>query len=266
MIAHVKWFVTGNSAMNTDINVLVVLDRPQDVVNIGASVRAIKNMGFSRLRLVEPREYAAADLLRIAHHAEDVIEGIEVFASLDAALADAVYVVGTSAIAYGDRPLRRDVDVLGRELSSRAQTGVVALLFGTEADGLDRHALDRCHCIATLPTNPAYPALNLSQSVLLFLYEIARSRERTSPPDHSVWPENTAPQPSMQRDLEQLFRLEEEALSAIGFFRYNPEAAMRTLRQIAYRAELQPQELSLLLAIARQVIYTAKHRESKPVK
>jgi TrmH family RNA methyltransferase len=217
-MAHVKGFATGNSAMNTDTNVLVVLDRPQDVVNIGASVRAIKNMGFSRLRLVEPREYAAAELLRIAHHAEDVIERIEVFANLDAALADAVYVVGTSAIAYGDRPLRRDVDVLGRELASRAQTGVVALLFGTEADGLDRRALDRCHCIATLPTNPAYPALNLSQSVLLFLYEIARSRERTSPPDHPVQPENTAPQPPMQRDLEQLFRLEEEALSAIGFF------------------------------------------------
>jgi tRNA C32,U32 (ribose-2'-O)-methylase TrmJ len=154
------------------------------------------------------------------------------------------------------------VDVLGRELSTRAQAGVVALLFGTEADGLDRRALDRCHCIATLPTNPAYPALNLSQSVLLFLYEIARNRECTTAPEQPEQLENTAPQAPVQRDLEQFFRLGEEALTAVGFFKYNPEAAMRTLRQIAYRAELQPQELSLLLAIARQVIYTTKHRGS----
>jgi TrmH family RNA methyltransferase len=238
--------------MNTDISTVVVLDHPQDAVNIGAAVRAIKNMGFSRLRLVQPRDYTAADLLRVAHHAEDVIERIEIYATLDAALADAAYVVGTSAIAYSNRPLRRDIDVLGRELSERAQAGIVALLFGTEADGLGNDALDRCHCIATLPTNPAYPALNLSQSVLLFLYELSRNRDHASAAEPG---EPAAPSGLAQRDLEQLFLLGEEALSAIGFFKYKPQAVMRTLRQVAYRAELQPQELSLLMAIARQTLY-----------
>jgi tRNA C32,U32 (ribose-2'-O)-methylase TrmJ len=168
-------------------------------------------------------------------------------------------VVGTSAITHTDRTLRRDIDVLGHELLRRAQSATVALLFGTEADGLDNQALDRCHCIASLPTNPAYPALNLSQSVLLFLYELSRSKNGAILPAPGDEPAHTT---VTQRDLEQLFRLGEEALVAMDFFKYKPEAVMRTLRQVAYRAELQPQELSLLMAIARQAVYVAKHKDA----
>jgi TrmH family RNA methyltransferase len=252
--------------VNTDrkSNIIVVLDRPQDAVNIGAVVRAIKNMGFTQLRLVNPRPFTEADLGRIAHHAEDVIATIRVDASLDDALADAVYVVGTSAIAHSKLPLRRDVEQLSRELMHRAEGETVALLFGTEDDGLANVALDHCHTIAALPTNPAYPALNLAQSVLLFLYELSRQAATTVPGPiaYSLPPPPSSPGvPHAQ--LEQLFALAEEALGAIGFFKYKPQAVMRTLRQVAYRSELQPQEAALLMAIARQAIYTAEHGDGR---
>jgi TrmH family RNA methyltransferase len=254
-------------------NIVVVLDRPQDAVNIGAVVRALKNMGFTQLRLVQPRPYTAADLARVAHHAEDVIARIAVFATLDEALADTVYVVGASAIAHGGRSLRYDVETLSRELLERGEAGKVALLFGTEDDGLDRTALDRCHCIVTLPTNPDYPALNLAQSVLLFLYEVARQRRLRAGKDAAEAAAAPAPalatplapgpaparQPVTQALLEQLFVRSEEALTAMRFFRYNPPAVMRSLRRIAYRAELDSAEVALLLAIARQAAYAAAH-------
>lgn len=238
--------------------VVVVLDRPQDAVNIGAVVRAIKNMGFSQLRLVQPRPYTVADLLRVAHHAEDVIEQIRVYETLDAALADTVYVVGTSAIAHRGRVPRRDIETLSRELAARAESGLVALLFGTEDDGLNNAALDRCHCIAALPTNPDYPALNLAQSVLLFLYELARQR-RALAAEGAAMPLPVPTDPAPQALLEQLFLRSEEALAAVGFFKYDPPAVMRTLRQLIYRTELRPDEAALLLAIARQVTYAVKH-------
>ena len=237
---------------------VIVLDRPQDAVNIGAVVRAIKNMGFTQLRLVQPRSYTAADLLRVAHHAEDMIEQIRVYGTLDAALADTVYVVGTSAIAHSGRALRRDVETLSRELSWRAESGLVALLFGTEDDGLNNAALDRCHCVVALPTNPDYPALNLAQSVLLLLYELARQRRDLLAQGVSTAAAAPADQ-TPQALLEQLFLRSEEALAALGFFKYDPPAVMRTLRRLAYRAELRPDEAALLLAIARQVIYAVKH-------
>jgi tRNA/rRNA methyltransferase len=249
--------------MNTDSSsdILVVLDRPQDAVNIGTVVRAVKNMGFKQLRLVNPRPFDPQDLVRVAHHAEDVIAAICVYATLDEALADAVYVVGTSAITHTVRPVRRDIEPLSRELVQKAHSGPVALLFGTEDDGLDNAALDRCHVVAALPTNPAYPALNLAQSVLLFLYELSRqasaARQKSAldlVPAASVTP------PVAQAQLEQMYSLWEQALAAMGFFKYNPEAVMRTLRQLAYRAQLQPQEAALLMAIARQMRYVAEHR------
>jgi len=62
--------------------------------------------------------------------------------------------------------------------------------------------------------------------------------------------------------LEQLFVRGEEALAAIGFFKYDPPAVMRTLRQIAYRADLRSEEVALLLAIARQATYAAAHPQA----
>lgn len=249
--------------MNTDINenIVVVLDRPQDVVNIGAVVRAVKNLGFSQIRLVNPRPFDEFGVARVAHHAEDIITSIRMYATLDEALADTVYVVGTSAITHSSRSLRRDIEPLSLELVQKAKTGSVALLFGTEDDGLDTAALDRCHSIATLPTNPAYPALNLAQSVLLFLYELSKQAGTTADARYAAHLLQPAvpPQSVPQAMLEQLFSLGEEALAAIGFFKYNPQAVMRTLRQLAYRAELQPQEAALLMAIARQAVHTARH-------
>lgn len=252
--------------MNTDSSsdILVVLDRPQDAVNIGTVVRAVKNMGFTQLRLVNPRPFDPQELARVAHHAEDVIAAIRVFATLDEALADAVYVVGTSAITHTVRPVRRDIEPLSRELVHIARSGPVALLFGTEDDGLDNAALDRCHIVAALPTNPVYPALNLAQSVLLFLYELSRQTSAATPESASE-PVPAAPTAApivAQAQLAQMFALWEQALAAISFFKYNPEAVMRTLRQLAYRAELQPQEAALIMAIARQVLYVAEHRGS----
>src|SRR4029078_8256396 len=74
--------------------VVVVLYEPQNPINIGATVRAMKNMGVSRLRLVNPGEYDAIRIEGIAHGTMDIIERIERFDDFDAAVADCVHVVG----------------------------------------------------------------------------------------------------------------------------------------------------------------------------
>lgn len=236
--------------MNPLDQIIVILYRPENPTNIGAIVRAMKNMGFQRLRLVAPAPYTDDDLLRLAHRCEDLVARIEVFTTLDAALADAHFVVGTAAIAHAGHRVTQDVRGLATELVQRTAAGPVALLFGAEADGLDRHALSRCHLLAALPTNPAYPALNLAQSVLLFLHEI---RMTTLPPSPALTP----PPIVTHAHLERLFAASEEALHAIDFFRYNPAAVMHTLRQLAYRAALQPNEVALLLAIAHRTMRAA---------
>ena len=238
------------TALNPLDQIIVVLHRPQNPANIGAIVRAMKNMGVGNLRLVQPAPYTADDLLRRAHRCEDIVARIRTFDALDDALADTHFVVGTAAIPHPGHRLTYDLRSLGVEIVGRASTGSVALLFGAEADGLDREALARCHRVASLPTNPAYPALNLAQAVLLFLYEVRNAAEG---PQLAPAP----PPQATQAQLELLFQMSEDALQTIGFFRYNPAAVMERLRQLTYRAELQPEEAALLLAITRQIVRMA---------
>ena len=235
--------------MNSLDNIAVVLYRPEDPINIGAVVRAMKNMGLSRLRLVEPVPFTRQEILRIAHHSEDLLDRIETFPDLNTALEDTSYVVGTVSEPHPGYRMTDDVRTLAADLVKRAFVQRVAMLFGPEADGLDRFAMDRCHLLATLPADATYPSLNLAQSVLLFLYELRTCALNAQRVDSVA----SSEMPAKQGDLERMFRIGEEALTAIEFFKYNPDAVMHTLRQITYRAELTPQEVALLMAIARQL-------------
>lgn len=239
---------------------IVVLDHPQDPINVGAVVRAVKNMGLSRLRLVRPAPFEREELLRIAHHSEDLLDRIEVFDYLDDALADATYVVGTAAVRHSGHTQTRDVRTLAANLAMRPPGETIALLFGTEDDGLDLYALDRCHLVATLPTDAAYPALNLAQSVLLFLYEVRLAVRAAATATTAAAPPTPRARPPHEQ-LERLFLLGEEALDAIGFFKRSPASAMRAMRQIVYRADLTPTETAMLMAVARQMLYVARGGE-----
>ncbi len=228
----------------------VILHRPQEAGNVGAVVRAMKKMGIRDLRLVQPEAFTPEAILRVAHRCEDILAGMTIYDDLDSALAEMVYVVGTAAITHHKRPQSQDVRGLASDLIVRTSQGRVALLFGQEDDGLDNHALDRCHLVAMLPSNPDYPALNLAQSALLFLYEVrmAAIGEQAVKP---IALEMLAPQAT----LERLFALSEEALTALDFFRYSPATVMRSLRQMAYRAMLTAEEVNLLMAIMRKIIH-----------
>src|SRR6476469_8133072 len=86
-------------------DIVVVLYQPQDVVNVGGVVRVMSNFGLRRLRLVEPAAYDPHRIEGVAHHTEEIIEAIERFPSLEAALDDCGFVLGTTARKRG---LRRD--------------------------------------------------------------------------------------------------------------------------------------------------------------
>lgn len=234
-------------------NILVVLHRPRDVVNIGGVVRAIKNMGFRRLRLVDPAPFDLADVRGIAHRSEDVLDRLEIVPDLDTALADALLVVGTTARTRGEHPVREDVRALAPQILARAAAGPVALLFGPEDNGLDNQALDRCGLIVRLPADPAYPSLNLAQAALLLLYELRGAAHTPAAPP--------GPAPATQAQMQTLYAALEQALRAVEFFKAGDAAAkLRSLRQVLQRAQPSPHEAALLTAMAREVAAFVRRR------
>lgn len=229
-------------------NVVVVLNEPQDVVNVAAVARAMMNNGLRRLRLVRPAEYDEHRILGVAHAAEPVLERIQILDDLDAALDDALHVAGTSArrraAAYvWQQPREAASELLA--LAARDE-GPVVLLFGREDRGLSNEELDRCDRVITVPTDPAFASLNLAQAVLLVSYELwmaGAGADRALPR-----PRRTAPLAS-HAELEALFRDTGRTLEEIRFYKKrNPEAILRTFRAVYRRAQLNRREAKLLRA------------------
>src|SRR5256886_1400396 len=139
------------------------LVEPQDLVNIAHVVRALKNFGFRDLRLVRPREFDAYRIEGIAHQTQDVLARVTRYERLDDALADCVHVVGFTARERSAKRNRQRPREAAAELLAQAEVGTVALLFGREDKGLPNEALDRCHRLVTIPTDPGYASLQLDR-------------------------------------------------------------------------------------------------------
>jgi TrmH family RNA methyltransferase len=227
--------------------VVVVLYEPQDPVNIGGTVRAMKNMGASELRLVRPCEYTDVRLAGIAHGTADVIERITHFDTLDEALADCVKV---AAFTARRRAAKR---VLTDARAAAAHEGKVALLFGREDSGLPNDAMDRGHLVVTISTTE-HSSLNLAQAVLLSLYElhlVAADATRYIAP-----PKRDAPA-ALAAEYELMFSDAEKALEQVQFFKTrHHERIMRSIRSLAFRASPDKREIALLRAMSIEVLRT----------
>ena len=232
--------------------VAVVLHQPQDLVNIAHVVRAMKNFGLRDLRLVEPREYDAHRIEGIAHQTHDMLRRVVLYDALEGALADCVHVVGFTARGRSaKRNLQRPREA-AEEILGAAAAGPVALLFGREDQGLSNEALDRCHRIVTIPTDPGYASLNLAHAVVLMLYELALARGDET---RAFKAPRRAAGAATAEEMERLFADAERALEAIEFFKSrNREHIMRTVREIVHRVPLDEREAKLLRAMAIEVV------------
>ena len=231
--------------------IVVVLHEPQDLVNIAHVVRGMKNFGLRDLRLMNPREYEAYRVEGIAHQTADVLARVQRFGSLEEALADCVHIVGFTARGRtAKRNLQRPRDAAA-EVAGVATQGPVALLFGREDKGLSNEALDRCHRVVTIPSDPSYSSLNLGHAVIIMLYELALAQGAEALPFKEP---RRSSEPAVAADLERLFVDVAKALEAIDFFKTrNADGVMRTLRELAHRTPLDEREVKLLRAMAIEV-------------
>ena len=229
---------------------VIVLNRTQDVVNIATALRAMMNMGLTRMRLVKPDDFNAYRIAGIAHGSEPLIERIEFFATLQDATADAVLVLGTTArrraATYVWSHPRDAVPELLTYPASPEQP--IAIVFGREDTGLLNEELDRCDRVLVVPTSELNSSLNLAQAVLLIGYELLLGQQIT-PPELPRPKRDTGPATALEREAmhEQI----DAALRAIDFYKgKNPEAIMRTVRAILRRADISSREAALLRAMA----------------
>ena len=226
----------------------VVLVGTQHPGNIGSAARALKTMGLARLVLVAPEKVPNAESFALAAGAHDLLDGAACFPTLAEAVADCRLVLGCTArsrrIAL-DELLPHDAAI--RAVDEAVAGAEVALVFGRERTGLDNEELQLCHAAVHIPANPDYSSLNLAAAVQVLAYELRLALLAVDGP--VPVPEQPASQAS-HAQLEGMFAQLGETLDAIDFHKGRaPESAMRKLRRLFLRADLDEREVRLLRGI-----------------
>ena len=232
--------------------VVVVLDHPQNVVNIAGVIRAMLNMGLSRLRLVQPDEFDPWRIDGIAHRSGPLVEATEIVDTLEEAVADCVFVVGTTARARSANRNYVRPRPVAAEMLARSADGSVALVFGREDRGLTNEGLDLCHRIAIIPPDGEYSSLNLAQAFLVFAYEL----QMLATGGGAELPAGRrSTRPATQGEMEGMYAALERGLGRIQFFKgtRKSDAVVRTLRTVLARADLDRRESRLIQAIGFEI-------------
>ena len=235
----------------------IVLVEPQNPINVGTVIRAMKNMGLTRLRLVKP---APMDLERTqisAHHSEDMLSHVEIFDSLDDALADVHVSYGFSARKRTRTWSSLEMEDAMQRASERVAAGeIYGLVFGREQTGLTNDELMRCRYQVYIDTSE-YSSLNLAQAVLLVCYSAHRllgDRKIESLPDNHA----RGSRPATQEEQTRLLKRMHEALIEVGFYKAPTRStAMHRVHNILSRAQLHDDEIRLLLGMCTEVIQYA---------
>ncbi len=234
--------------VNSD-NLRLVLVGTTHPGNIGASARAMKTMGLSRLVLIRPQRYPCAEATAMASGADDLLHRAPVVESLDRALADCVLVVGASARPRGLICPELDPRAAAALLVETAAQAPVALIFGRESSGLSNDELDRCQYMVRIPANPDYSSLNLAAAVQVLAYEL-----RLAMLEHATEPPVEAPVPVPYEELERFYAHLQQVLLATGFLDpVNPRHLMRRLRRLFNRARPDRNEINILRGILSSV-------------
>lgn len=262
------------SASTAPSRIRIVLVGTQHPGNIGSAARAMKTMGLSRLVLVAPERFPHQDATALAAGADDLLDVAEVFPTLAEAVGDCRLVLGCTARS---RRIALD-EVSPREAAVRAfaaagEGAEVAIVFGRERTGLDNEELQLCHAAVHIPANPDYSSLNLAQAVQVLAYELRLSalgsdRGHEAAPAPGAAAEPREEPPATHAELEGFFAQLGDTLDAIDFHKgRTPETALRKLRRIFLRAELDARDVRLLrgvLADAQRMARIARESLDPP--
>jgi len=246
----------------------VVLVSTRNPLNIGAAARAMSNLGFLRLRVVNPYEASFREA-RSAVGAAPLLAQAEEYASVAEAVADCSLVVGTTAA--GNRELHQPLKLLADGIPlirKRLRAGGrVALLFGSEKRGLANDDLSHCHWLMRIPTRKEHISMNLGQSVAVCLYELARGvgASRSHGQNKAVAKRGLGKVAAIEEKLASAGQLERittmliDALRTSGYLGQQPVAAKEEkVRRMVRRLNLSANDAEIWLGMLRQMLWKMK--------
>ena len=132
--------------MNLD-SISIVLVRPKFPENVGSVARAMKNMGFHRLVIVQGCSPLHMNAYKLASGAEEILERAEEFFTLREALARNGLCGRNDLARRKERSPLLTPKALAKRLVSISEKNPIGLVFGSEREGLTNEELSLCHLL-----------------------------------------------------------------------------------------------------------------------
>ena len=217
-----------------------ILVEPSHPGNIGATARAIKNMGFKNLSLINPKNFPNDDAFYRAKGAKDILENIQIYEDLSAALDKSTLIFGTSArtrtIPWPTKNSSELSSILKKALES--SNAKISFLFGREISGLTNEELQMCDYHIKIPTDEDFSSINLSHSVQIISYVLKMELDIF---DSATNAKEDVP---TFQDNEYLIEHFDKVMKLINFYdQENPKQVKARMRRLVKR--LQPDKLEI---------------------
>jgi TrmH family RNA methyltransferase len=234
----------------------VVLVSTRNPLNIGAAARAMSNLGFLQLRVVNPYEASFREA-RSAVGAAPLLAQAEEYKSVAEAVADCSLVLGTTAASNRElqhplKPLQQAAPIIRWRLRAGNR---IALLFGSEKRGLANDDLSHCHWLMHIPTREEHTSMNLGQAVAICLYELARGGSA----EKSRVAAQKTEKPATAEQSERITAMLLDALRTSGYLGTKPVAAKEEkIRRMVRRLEFSSADAEVWLGMLRQMTWKMK--------
>jgi tRNA/rRNA methyltransferase len=154
----------------------VILVEPKQAGNIGSVVRAMKNMGLFHLRLVNPVPFRdEAEQRKMGYRSQEIVTAAREFSSLSDALQGISRVfLATAKAGKWKRDFLSPAQAAA-QIAAAAAGEKMALVFGREDKGITTDESQLANYFIRIPMAGTYPSLNLSQAVMVVVYEVFKA-------------------------------------------------------------------------------------------
>ena len=223
-----------------------VLVKPQLPENIGFCARALKNFGFKKLDLVDPKEkWPNRKAVATSVGASDILKKTKVYSSIKTA-------IHSYDVVYASSARKRDINK--KHLSfkkfiesiKKNKNKNIGIIFGPEASGLSNEDVAHSNYIFKIPVSKNFESINLSHSLIIVCFELFKVLK----PGYLKKQKNLTDITS-KKTFNIFFDFLESRLEKKRFF--SPKEKKKTmlinLRNIFGRMELSNKEIRILSSV-----------------
>ena len=225
-------------------NISFILHKPQLSENIGLCARAIKNFGFKKLSVIEPKTIFPNDkIIATSVGAKDIIEKTRVYSNLEESLIKTDILIATSARFRNKNIKHISLDAL-KKINFKKK---VSFLFGSEASGLTNDEVSYADYTLQIPSNSKFRSLNLSHSLVI----VAQAVSYLISINKVDFQKSKKIQPATKNEISNMLNFCLSKLEKQNFFKQKAKKPLmiENLRSIFYKMDLSKKEIRILSSV-----------------